>query len=155
MPVFYGLSKSAVRSLWRGTRWRDVSEGGSLLSAAPIEEGRLQRLTLWSVSGVPGESAHARSRNVPGNNAACRVTCFSGHSFNMERQNDMRQYSEDHLLLLQELKRVTSLGKSTIYNYGNPKNKYYHPDFPKRRKRGRRGVGWLASEVFAWVATRD
>lgn len=67
----------------------------------------------------------------------------------------MNQYSEDHLLLLGEVKRITRLGKSTIYNYTNPKSKDFFPEFPKRRKRGRSGVGWLASEVFAWVASRD
>ena len=67
----------------------------------------------------------------------------------------MQQYPENYILLLKEVMRITGLSKSTIYNYGNPKSKYYYAEFPKRKKRGRRGVGWLSGEMFAWIATLD
>ncbi len=71
------------------------------------------------------------------------------------KQPHMQQHPEDHLLVLPEVKKITKLSKSTIYNYNKKGGKYHVEDFPKRRKRGRRGVGWRASEVFAWVATRE
>ena len=60
----------------------------------------------------------------------------------------------DSILRLMQVKAITGLKKSTIYNYGNPKSRFYQPTFPKRRNIGVRAVGWVASEIFQWVATR-
>lgn len=49
---------------------------------------------------------------------------------------------------------VTGLGRSSIWAFGNPKSRYYDPTFPKPVKLGIRAVGWKASEVFLWVASR-
>ena len=49
---------------------------------------------------------------------------------------------------------VTGLSRSSIWAFCNPRHRYYDPTFPKPIKLGARAVGWRASEVFLWVATR-
>lgn len=47
-----------------------------------------------------------------------------------------------------EVARVTGAGKSTLYFW------MAKGDFPKPRKLGARAVGWLASDVDAWISSR-
>lgn len=49
---------------------------------------------------------------------------------------------------------ATGLGRSSVWAYGNPRSRYYDPTFPKPIKLGVRSVGWRASEVFLWIASR-
>lgn len=44
--------------------------------------------------------------------------------------------------------KTTGLSRTTIYRLERC------DDFPKRRKLGPRAVGWLASEVEAWISNR-
>lgn len=99
---------------------------------------------------------YGRSGNVPGNNAGGSTPWFDNHTTqNGVTKSPMQQYTENYFLRLKEVKRITGLSKSTIYNYGNPKSKHYYAEFPKRKKRGHRSVGWLSDEMFAWIATLD
>jgi prophage regulatory protein len=54
----------------------------------------------------------------------------------------------DRMLKLPEVKRITGLSRSTIYlrmSYGI---------FPKTVKLGERAVGWIESEILAWLEQR-
>ena len=51
----------------------------------------------------------------------------------------------------------TGLSRSTIYARINPTSsrpKEYDPTFPKPVAIGSRSVGWIASEVDAWIAAQ-
>ena len=52
------------------------------------------------------------------------------------------------LIKLHEVKRITSLSRSTIYQA------IIDGRFPKPFKTGARGVAWLEQEVLDWIATR-
>jgi len=43
---------------------------------------------------------------------------------------------------------MTGLGKSTLYDNEGPR------DFPRRVELGENSVGWVRSEIEAWVAGR-
>lgn len=52
------------------------------------------------------------------------------------------------ILRLREVLSVTGLPRSTMYDYINK------ADFPKPISLGERSVGWVESEVLAWIASR-
>lgn len=52
-------------------------------------------------------------------------------------------------LRIQQVVDVTGLGRSTIYLMVSEGR------FPKQRRLGVRAVGWLAEDVFRWLAERD
>ena len=54
----------------------------------------------------------------------------------------------DNILRLPEVRMVTGLSRSSIYAMEGSNL------FPRRLKLGMRSVGWLESEVRAWVALR-
>ena len=54
----------------------------------------------------------------------------------------------DTILRLKQVKKITGLGRSTIYLYMKSGR------FPKQRRIGERAVGWMSGEVFRWVAER-
>ena len=54
----------------------------------------------------------------------------------------------DRLLGHQDVQDVTGLGKTTIQRMEA------RGEFPRRRQIARKRVGWLASEVDEWMATR-
>ena len=43
------------------------------------------------------------------------------------------------------------VGKTTFSDWQNPKSKRYRPDFPKKIKLGANSVGYLESEVNAFI----
>jgi prophage regulatory protein len=57
-------------------------------------------------------------------------------------------FSPDSILRLNQILDIAGLSRSSIYNYVKAGT------FPRPRKLGSRAVGWLASEVFEWIATR-
>lgn len=59
-----------------------------------------------------------------------------------------RTFAPDSILRLRPVMDISGLGRSSIYNYIKAGN------FPRPRKLGARSVGWLASEIFEWVASR-
>jgi len=54
----------------------------------------------------------------------------------------------DRFMREPEVKRVTGLSRVTRWRMEQ------RGEFPKRRKISMNGVGWLASEVSAWMAER-
>lgn len=65
----------------------------------------------------------------------------------------MRQYHSPSILRLAEVILLTGLSRSSIYSFMTPGSKYFS-DFPRPVKIGTRAVGWIAEEVFTWIATR-
>ncbi|MGF6766024.1 prophage regulatory protein [Paraburkholderia sp. GAS33] len=55
------------------------------------------------------------------------------------------------ILRLKALKLKTGISGSSVYNKTNPRSKYYDPTFPKPVRLGASSVGWLESEVDAWL----
>ena len=55
---------------------------------------------------------------------------------------------EQHILRLPTVKAITGLSRSTIYL------RMSEGSFPKQVNLGSRAVGWLASEVAAWMDQR-
>nr|WP_314508569.1 AlpA family transcriptional regulator [uncultured Pantoea sp.] len=55
------------------------------------------------------------------------------------------------VLRITQLMRKTGVGRSTIYDWLNPKSPRYDADFPKQLHLGRRSVGWLESEIDEWL----
>jgi prophage regulatory protein len=66
----------------------------------------------------------------------------------------MNSHESETILREKQVIRVTGLGRSSVWSFGNPRSRYYDPTFPKPIKLGTRAVGWKASEVFFWVASR-
>ena len=58
------------------------------------------------------------------------------------------QRQNDRILRLPEVRQVTGLGKTTIYDQEN------RGLFPKRLKLTERTCGWWQSEVLEWLKTR-
>lgn len=52
------------------------------------------------------------------------------------------------ILRLAEVMRITRLSKATVYR------QIHTGSFPRPVKLGPRAVGWLAGEVFEWLAER-
>ena len=60
------------------------------------------------------------------------------------------QYAQDGIIRSRELQQLLQIGRSTLWRWEKSQ-----PDFPKRRKLGLRAVGYLRSEVDAWIASRE
>jgi prophage regulatory protein len=56
--------------------------------------------------------------------------------------------TEDRYLREAEVKRVTGLSRTTRWDMER------HGRFPKRRQLAGNAVGWLASEISAWMQSR-
>jgi prophage regulatory protein len=54
----------------------------------------------------------------------------------------------DSILRIKEVLRITGLSRTTLWRLERIRK------FPKRRKLGARAIGWLASEIRAWVDSR-
>ncbi|WP_420291462.1 helix-turn-helix transcriptional regulator [Burkholderia thailandensis] len=50
--------------------------------------------------------------------------------------------------------KKTGKSRSSIYNAINPASKYYDESFPKPIRTGAKSIGWIESEVDAWIASR-
>lgn len=71
------------------------------------------------------------------------------------------KYKEDNhtesltkILRLKEVQIRTGLSRSTIYDRLNPKSARHDPTFPKRIHIGSDAVGWIESEIQAWLELR-
>lgn len=62
---------------------------------------------------------------------------------------DITPYSNDTVLRLRSVVEITGLSRSTIYLY------IKLGLFPKPIRLGARAVGWKASEIFLWIASRN
>lgn len=58
------------------------------------------------------------------------------------------------LIRLPEVRKRTGLSRSTIYDKLDAKSPRYDPTFPKQRNLGTGSVGWVESEIDAWLASR-
>lgn len=57
------------------------------------------------------------------------------------------------ILRMPQLTKVVGISRSLIYLKINEKSPYYDPTFPKPRRLGTKAVGWLLSDVTAYVET--
>lgn len=57
--------------------------------------------------------------------------------------------AQDYILRLPEVMARTGLGKSSIYNA------IKNGSFPDRKSLGPRMVGWLSSDIDAWIQSRS
>jgi len=71
------------------------------------------------------------------------MNAFTGQTFQMNQ-----------ILNLKEVMHLTRLGRATIYNMLNCKHKSYDSTFPKQIKLSTNRVGWLASEINAWIESK-
>lgn len=61
----------------------------------------------------------------------------------------------DRIIRMQELTKMISLARSTIYDKLNVKSSRHDPSFPKAIKLGKSAIGWRQSDVNQWIATRS
>ncbi|WP_329740740.1 AlpA family phage regulatory protein [Dyella sp. A6] len=65
---------------------------------------------------------------------------------------------QDKIIRRPQLRTMVGLSDSSINNRENPRSPWFDPTFPKRVSLGglarRSAVGWLESEVIAWIEQR-
>lgn len=66
----------------------------------------------------------------------------------------MRPISHDTILRIWQVAEILGLSRSTIYNLTTLGSRYHCESFPKPRKLGARSIGWLSSEIYAWIASQ-
>ncbi len=59
------------------------------------------------------------------------------------------------ILRRHEVEVRTGLSRSTLYDKLNPKSPRYDSSFPKQRNLGTSAVGWIESEIDAWISSRQ
>lgn len=63
------------------------------------------------------------------------------------------QFQMERILRLPDVCHYTGLSRSTIYQKQDPNDLRYDKDFPKKlHLQGTTAVGFLASEIAAWIA---
>lgn len=62
--------------------------------------------------------------------------------------------SELRVIRINELAKKLAIGKSTIYDWLNPKSPRYDETFPKPIKLGASSVGWLSHLVDEWLMSK-
>lgn len=65
-----------------------------------------------------------------------------------------REKHANTVLTVDGVIKKTSLGRSSIYSRLNKSSRMYDPSFPRQIFLGPRRVGWLESEVEAWLETQ-
>lgn len=58
----------------------------------------------------------------------------------------------DRIMRRKEAIALLGVGKSTFADWQNPNTKRYRPDFPKKIQLGANSVGYLESEITAYIA---
>lgn len=58
------------------------------------------------------------------------------------------------VLRIDDVRAITGLSRTAIYDKENRRSKYFDPNFPNRFKLGERSVGWDAREIDAWVQSK-
>lgn len=80
------------------------------------------------------------------------VTVYSEGCRNLQQELSMKPSSSlKRILRIKQLIETIGLGKSTVYDYLDPKSPRYDPTFPKPVKLGVSAVGWVEEEVGAWL----
>ena len=60
----------------------------------------------------------------------------------------------DAIIRLKDVKALTGLSRSSIYDRLDPKSKRHDPTFPRPVSLGARAVGFSKREVGEWIAAR-
>ncbi|EOS8501576.1 hypothetical protein LNGFDJGK_03173 [Enterobacter hormaechei] len=58
------------------------------------------------------------------------------------------------ILRMTELTAILGISRSSIYEKLNPKSRYYDAEFPKPVRLGAASVGWRATAIDEWIASR-
>jgi len=66
----------------------------------------------------------------------------------------VEQSNTESVLRIDDVKARVGLSRSAIYDKINPTSQWYDPTFPKQISLGFRSVGWLESEISAWIQQR-
>lgn len=57
-----------------------------------------------------------------------------------------------HKILRQrQVTEITGIGRAGLYNLTDSRNRSYDPTFPRPIKLGLRAVGYIESEIMAWI----
>ncbi len=67
------------------------------------------------------------------------------------KKNDAEKFEGREVLRLPQLVRTLGISRSTIYSKLRLGSKHYDEKFPTARRPGKRSVGWLLSEVQAYI----
>lgn len=71
----------------------------------------------------------------------------------MTVHNDTQQPTI-RILRLKQVLELTGLSRSTVYDLLNPKSPRHDASFPRSIQLTQSSVGWIASEVNAWIESR-
>jgi prophage regulatory protein len=63
-------------------------------------------------------------------------------------------FSSD-VIRIKRVSKKAGIAISSIYNKLNPDSKYHDPKFPRPIRLGTSSVGWIESEVDAWIGSRQ
>ena len=58
------------------------------------------------------------------------------------------------ILRVPALVKKLGIGRSTVYDWLDPSSDRHDPTFPPRVKLGAKTVGWLESEIDAWILSK-
>lgn len=58
------------------------------------------------------------------------------------------------ILRLKDVQSRVGLGRSSIYSKLNRKSPYFDESFPRSIRIAEKSVGWLESEISAWITLR-
>ena len=58
------------------------------------------------------------------------------------------------ILRYKEVLNRLGIGKSTLYDWLNPKSPRYDPSFPKQVNLSPHSVGWIEAEINLWIEQR-
>ena len=61
---------------------------------------------------------------------------------------------ELRILRIKEVATKLAIGKSTIYDWINPKSPRYDPSFPKPIKLGGNSIGWVSTMIDDWLTKK-
>ncbi|UOO89780.1 AlpA family phage regulatory protein [Vitreoscilla massiliensis] len=61
---------------------------------------------------------------------------------------------ELRILRIKEVATKLAIGKSTIYDWINPKSPRYDPSFPKPIKLGGNSIGWFSTMIDEWLTNK-
>lgn len=58
----------------------------------------------------------------------------------------------DRIIRPKEAMALLGVSKTTFFDWQNPKNKRYRPDFPQKIQLGENSIGYLEKEISAYIA---
>lgn len=113
------------------------------------------RLQRWPVAALKHSATRARTRtahptqspgcgtqpNTRANSLATSTVAASGNSKPIV------------ILRITQVMARTGVKRSTIYDWLNPEDPRYRPHFPRQVKLGASAVGWVESEIDAFLET--